>query len=127
MRPVSRKEANRKEINVISVPRKNTQIVHEPRNKVDLTVFIENHKFRFDYAFDDNYANGLAYKFTAKPLVQTICEGGMATYFAYEQMGSGKTHTMGGEFNAKVQYCKNGIYAMAARDVFAFLNSPRYR
>lgn len=67
------------------------------------------------------------YRYTAKPLVQTIFEGGMATCFAYGQTGSGKTHTMGGEFNGKVQDCKNGIYAMAAKDVFAYLNSARYR
>jgi len=51
----------------------------------------------------------------------------MATCFAYGQTGSGKTHTMGGEFNGKVQDCKNGIYAMAAKDVFVTLNMPRYR
>lgn len=60
-------------------------------------------------------------------MVQTIFDGGMATCFAYGQTGSGKTHTMGGEFNGKVQDCKNGIYAMAARDVFTYLKSPRYR
>lgn len=51
----------------------------------------------------------------------------MATCFAYGQTGSGKTHTMGGEFNGKIQDCKGGIYAMAANDVFALLNSPKYR
>ncbi|XP_037933080.1 kinesin-like protein Klp10A isoform X2 [Teleopsis dalmanni] len=126
-RPLSKKEVNKKEIDVISVPRKDTLIVHEPRNKVDLTKFLENHKFRFDYAFDDQCDNAVVYKYTAKPLVQTIFEGGMATCFAYGQTGSGKTHTMGGEFNGKVQDCKNGIYAMAAKDVFAFLNSQKYR
>ncbi|KAI9588946.1 hypothetical protein GQX74_007115 [Glossina fuscipes] len=65
--------------------------------------------------------------YTAKPLVQTIFEGGMATCFAYGQTGSGKTHTMGGEFNGKVQDCKNGIYAMAAKDVFSYLHNSRYR
>lgn len=50
----------------------------------------------------------------------------MATCFAYGQTGSGKTHTMGGDFNGKVQDCKNGIYAMAAKDVFAYLHSPKY-
>ena len=33
----------------------------------------------------------------------------------------------GSEFNGKVQDCKNGIYATAARDVFGFLNDVRYR
>lgn len=66
-------------------------------------------------------------RYSAKPLVKTIFEGGMATCFAYGQTGSGKTHTMGGEFNGKIQDCKGGIYAMAANDVFALLNSPKYR
>lgn len=125
-RPISRKEMMRKEIDVISVPNKDQLIVHEPKSKVDLTKYLENHRFRFDYAFDDNCNNQIVYKYTAKPLVQTIFEGGMATCFAYGQTGSGKTHTMGGEFNGKIQDCKNGIYAMAAKDVFAFLHSPRY-
>jgi kinesin family member 2/24 len=65
-------------------------------------------------------------RYTAKPLVKTIFEGGMATCFAYGQTGSGKTHTMGGAFNGKLQDCKNGIYAMAAQDVFALLRSSKY-
>lgn len=52
----------RKEIDVISVPSKDQLIVHEPRNKVDLTKFLENHRFRFDYAFDDNCNNEIVYK-----------------------------------------------------------------
>jgi kinesin family protein 2/24 len=59
-------------------------------------------------------------------LIQTIFEGGNATCFAYGQTGSGKTHTMGGDFNGKVQDCKNGIYAMAAKDVFALLHSQKF-
>ncbi|XP_055600712.1 kinesin-like protein Klp10A isoform X4 [Uranotaenia lowii] len=125
-RPLSRKELMRKELDVICVPTKDTLIVHEPKTKVDLTKFLENHNFRFDYAFDDSCDNELVYKYTAKPLVQTIFEGGMATCFAYGQTGSGKTHTMGGDFNGKVQDCKNGIYAMAAKDVFAYLHSAKY-
>uniref|UniRef100_A0A6B2ED65 Kinesin-like protein n=1 Tax=Phlebotomus kandelakii TaxID=1109342 RepID=A0A6B2ED65_9DIPT len=127
-RPLNRKETAKKELDVITVPVKDQMIVHEPKTKVDLTKFLENHKFRFDYAFDDKCNNELVYKYTAKPLVQTIFEGGMATCFAYGQTGSGKTHTMGGEFNAsgKVQDCKNGIYAMAAKDVFNYLKNPRF-
>ncbi|XP_033148912.1 kinesin-like protein Klp10A [Drosophila busckii] len=126
-RPLSRKERSRKELDVISVPRKDILMVHEPRTKVDLTKFLEHHKFRFDYAFNADCDNALVYKYTAKPLVQTIFEGGMATCFAYGQTGAGKTHTMGGVFDGKVQDSKNGIYALAAQDVFVTLNGTQYR
>lgn len=117
----------KKELDVICVPSRDQMVVHEPKSKVDLTKYLENHKFRFDYAFDDSCTNEMVYKYTAKPLVNTIFEGGMATCFAYGQTGSGKTHTMGGQFNGKQQDCKNGIYALAAHDVFAQLNSKRFR
>ncbi|KAI5645081.1 kinesin motor domain-containing protein [Phthorimaea operculella] len=126
-RPLNKKEINKKEVDVISVPTKDQMIVHEPKNKVDLTKYLENQKFRFDYAFDDTCSNEVVYKYTAKPLVATIFEGGMATCFAYGQTGSGKTHTMGGDFQGKTQDCKKGIYAMAARDVFMYLKSPKYK
>ena len=69
----------------------------------------------------------LIFRYTAKPLVLNIFEGGMATCFAYGQTGSGKTHTMGGEFHGKTQDSKNGIYALATKDVFKYLNSPKYK
>lgn len=125
-RPLNKKEIARKEVDVITVPSKDQMVVHEPKTKVDLTKYLENQLFRFDYAFDETCANEIVYKYTAKPLVQTIFEGGMATCFAYGQTGSGKTHTMGGDFQGKTQDCKKGIYAMAAKDVFKFLHSPKY-
>ncbi|XP_050537605.1 kinesin-like protein KIF2A isoform X2 [Daktulosphaira vitifoliae] len=125
-RPLNKKELNRKEVDVIAIPTKNQVIVHEPKNKVDLTKYLENQHFRFDYAFDETCTNETVYKYSAKPLVKTIFDGGMATCFAYGQTGSGKTHTMGGDFHGKTQDCKKGIYAMAAKDVFRFLNSPSY-
>jgi kinesin family protein 2/24 len=68
----------------------------------------------------------------------------MATCFAYGQVsfhnlkpflsssslfqtGSGKTHTMGGEFHGKTQNSNNGIYAFATIDVFKLLKSPKYK
>ncbi|XP_021957433.1 kinesin-like protein KIF2A [Folsomia candida] len=126
-RPMNKKEINRKEVDVITVPLKNTVTVHEPKQKVDLTKYLENQHFRYDYAFDESCTNEMVYKYTARPLVQTIFEGGMATCFAYGQTGSGKTHTMGGDFNGKTQDCVKGIYAMTAKDVFRLLNLPAYR
>ncbi|XP_076637375.1 kinesin-like protein 10A isoform X7 [Colletes latitarsis] len=126
-RPLNKKENARKEVDVITVPSKDQMVVHEPKAKVDLTKYLENQIFRFDYAFDETCTNEIVYKYTAKPLVQTIFEGGMATCFAYGQTGSGKTHTMGGDFNGKTQDCKKGIYAMVAKDVFKCLKMPKYR
>ncbi|XP_011503871.1 PREDICTED: kinesin-like protein Klp10A [Ceratosolen solmsi marchali] len=126
-RPLNKKELVRKEVDVISVPRKDQIVVHEPKAKVDLTKYLENQLFRFDYAFDESCTNEIVYKYTAKPLVSTIFDGGMATCFAYGQTGSGKTHTMGGDFNGKIQDCKRGIYAMVAKDVFKCLKMTKYR
>ncbi|XP_014213512.1 kinesin-like protein Klp10A [Copidosoma floridanum] len=126
-RPLNKKEISRKEIDVVSVPTKDQIVVHEPKAKVDLTKYLENQLFRFDYAFDESCTNEVIYKYTAKPLVATIFDGGMATCFAYGQTGSGKTHTMGGDFNGKIQDCKKGIYAMVAKDVFKCLKMNKYR
>lgn len=71
---------------------------------MDLTKYLENQQFRFDFAFDENCNNEVVYRCTARPLVKTIFDGGMATCFAYGQTGSGKTHTMGGEFLVIVLY-----------------------
>lgn len=125
-RPLNDKERHKKEIDVMSVPTKNQLIVHEPKHKVDLTKYLDNQMFRFDYVFDEACTNDIVYKFTAKPLVKTIFEGGMATCFAYGQTGSGKTHTMGGEFRGKQQNFKNGIYGLVAIDVFSYINHPKY-
>lgn len=126
-RPINKREAQRKEVDVITVPSNDLTIVHEPKQKVDLTRYLENHIFRYDYAFDESASNELVYKYTAKPLVHTIFDGGMATCFAYGQTGSGKTHTMGGDFQGKTQDSSKGIYALVARDVFKMLRSPKYR
>uniref|UniRef100_A0AAQ6A6K7 Kinesin motor domain-containing protein n=1 Tax=Amphiprion ocellaris TaxID=80972 RepID=A0AAQ6A6K7_AMPOC len=113
-RPLNKKELTMKDLDVITIPSKDVVMVHEPKQKVDLTRYLENQTFRFDYAFDDSTTNEMVYRFTARPLVETIFERGMATCFAYGQTGSGKTHTMGGDFSGKNQDCSKGIYALAA-------------
>uniref|UniRef100_A0AAV2JVD4 Kinesin-like protein n=1 Tax=Knipowitschia caucasica TaxID=637954 RepID=A0AAV2JVD4_KNICA len=125
-RPLNKQENNKKEIDVVSVPGKGALLVHEPKTKVDLTKYLENQSFQFDYSFDENATNDMVYKFTAKPLVKSIFEGGMATCFAYGQTGSGKTHTMGGDFSGKQQNSAKGIYALATQDVFIYLKHWRY-
>lgn len=117
-RPINKKETSKKDIDVITMPNKDYCLVHMPKLKVDLSKYLDNQKFRFDFSFDDNTPNDLVYKYSAQPLVRTIFEGGNAMCFAYGQTGSGKTFTMGGDFSAKNVDCSKGIYAQTARDVF---------
>ncbi|XP_075037710.1 kinesin-like protein KIF2C isoform X3 [Mixophyes fleayi] len=126
-RPLNKQELAKKEFDIISIPSKSVVLVHEPKLKVDLTKYLENQAFRFDYTFDETATNDMVYRFTARPLVQSIFEGGKATCFAYGQTGSGKTHTMGGDFLGKNQNVTKGVYASASRDVFLLLSQPRYR
>uniref|UniRef100_A0A8C0ZBB4 Kinesin-like protein n=1 Tax=Cyanistes caeruleus TaxID=156563 RepID=A0A8C0ZBB4_CYACU len=126
-RPLNRQELLKKECDVVTVPSKCVLMVHEPKQKVDLTKYLETQTFRFDFSFDETSSNEMVYRFTARPLVETIFEGGKATCFAYGQTGSGKTHTMGGDFSGRTQNASQGIYAFASQDVFLLLNQPRYR
>lgn len=47
---------------MITVPLKNMVTVHEPKQKVDLTKYLENQQFRYDYAFDETCTNEMVYK-----------------------------------------------------------------
>uniref|UniRef100_A0A3P8UDR5 Kinesin-like protein n=2 Tax=Cynoglossus semilaevis TaxID=244447 RepID=A0A3P8UDR5_CYNSE len=126
-RPLNKKELAMKDLDVITIPSKDVVMVHEPKQKVDLTRYLENQTFCFDYVFDDSTTNEMVYRFSARPLVETVFERGMATCFAYGQTGSGKTHTMGGDFSGKTQDCSKGIYALAAQDVFLMLKKSSYK
>ncbi|NXP58573.1 KIF2C protein, partial [Chloropsis cyanopogon] len=126
-RPLNKQELQKKECDVVTVPSKCVLMVHEPKQKVDLTKYLDTQTFRFDFSFDETSSNEMVYRFTARPLVETIFEGGKATCFAYGQTGSGKTHTMGGDFSGRSQNASKGIYAFASQDVFLLLNQPRYR
>ena len=61
-RPLNKKETNKLETDVITIPNKDTLIVHEPKVKVDLTKYLENQNFRFDYSFDDTCNNEMVYR-----------------------------------------------------------------
>lgn len=125
-RPLNQQETTMQDLDIITIPSDHVVLVHESKQKVDLTRYLENQTFCFDHAFDDTASNELVYKFTAQPLVELVFRKGMATCFAYGQTGSGKTHTMGGAFPGKAQGCSKGIYALAAQDVFCLLKTSAY-
>ncbi|CAF1288582.1 unnamed protein product [Rotaria sordida] len=126
-RPLNKREITKKDNDVITIPNKDHCLVHVPKSKVDLTKFLDNQTFKFDYTFDERASNDLVYRYTAASLIDTIFNGGNATVFAYGQTGSGKTFTMGGDVSsAKIDY-SHGIYAQTARDIFHRFSLPQYR
>lgn len=95
-RPRNNRERQRGESDIISVRPGPTCVVHEPKQKVDLTKYVETHNFVFDEVFDHTATNRQIYQRTCKPLVKFFLDKGKAACFAYGQTGSGKTFTMMG-------------------------------
>lgn len=80
-----------------------TATVHSAKVRVDgISKYCDHHTFKFDHAFDELSTTEDVYRYTAKPLVQYVCDGGSssskgavvprATVFAYGQTGSGETN-----------------------------------
>ncbi|GMH42856.1 hypothetical protein BSKO_10775 [Bryopsis sp. KO-2023] len=115
-RPINRREKERGEDDIIDINmNQGLLVVFEPKLKVDLQRFTEEHKFVFDDALDEHVTNEDVYRSTVQPLVQTLFCGGKATCFAYGQTGSGKTYTM------------TPLPSMAASDIFLALDQPEYQ
>ncbi|KAM5258198.1 kinesin-like protein KIF24 isoform 1-T2 [Hipposideros larvatus] len=120
-RPLGMKEVRRGEINIITVEDKETLLVHEKKEAVDLTQYILQHVFYFDEVFGEACTNRDVYMKTTHPLIQHIFNGGNATCFAYGQTGAGKTYTMIGTHQ------NPGLYALAAKDIFRQLEVSQPR
>ncbi|XP_061874295.1 kinesin-like protein KIF24 [Colius striatus] len=120
-RPLCQREERRGEVNIITVKDKETLLLHEKKEAVDLTQYILQHVFYFDEVFGDSCTNQDVYMKTAHPLIQHILNGGNATCFAYGQTGAGKTYTMIGTQR------NPGLYALAAKDIFRHLEASQSR
>ncbi|CAO3699818.1 unnamed protein product [Rhizopus stolonifer] len=115
-RPLNRKEIDKSEKDVAPTIGTRSLQINEPKLKLDLSKYTDQHSFTFDDVFDSNVSNAAVYERTALPLVSYIFKGGKATCFAYGQTGSGKTFTMLDP--------RHGLYIMAARDIFSMLRKP---
>ena len=102
-RPISNKELNNSEVDIVSVI--NPKIfVHECKIKIDgFTKYIDDQEFTFDYAFSDNHQTLDVYKCSILPNIPLIMNGGVVTCFAYGQTGSGKTFTIKGIQNYAIE------------------------
>eukprot|EP00743_Colponemidia_sp_Colp-15_P005343 GILK01005745.1.p1 GENE.GILK01005745.1~~GILK01005745.1.p1 ORF type:complete len:746 (+),score=105.33 GILK01005745.1:202-2439(+) len=126
-RPLNKKESLKGDGDIIVFQDRRTLCVREPKVKVDLTKYIEDHQFTFDCVYDEHTSNQELYHTAVQPLVGAFFNKARVTCFAYGQTGSGKTHTMmgpskGSSSNTDVP----GLYLLAAQDIFALLDQPQF-
>jgi len=127
-RPLSRKETQKNDSDIVDVRGTHTAVVREMKTKVDLTKYIEEHAFNFDRAFEETSTNQQIYLEAMRPLVQSLFNKAKVTCFAYGQTGSGKTYTMMGDSGTDCGgNSMPGLYLLAAQDIFALLEKPAYR
>lgn len=119
-RPLSRKESNKNDFDIVDCIPAQSIIVKELKEKVDLTKYIEEHHFTFDQVFDESISNQDFYIQVVQPLVTALFLGSKVTCFAYGQTGSGKTHTMMGP-PGDTEHQIPGMYLMAAKDIFTLM------
>lgn len=122
-RPLNSKERKRNDYDVASCickKERQTIIIHEPKEKVDLSKYVSNHAFHYDQVIDDTMTNEDVFFCAAHPLVHFVFGGNNATCFAYGQTGSGKTYTMAGEGMDVI-----GVYHMTADELLR-LHKEKY-
>eukprot|EP00747_Dinoflagellata_sp_TGD_P108419 gnl/TRDRNA2_/TRDRNA2_170404_c0_seq1.p1 gnl/TRDRNA2_/TRDRNA2_170404_c0~~gnl/TRDRNA2_/TRDRNA2_170404_c0_seq1.p1 ORF type:complete len:684 (-),score=133.09 gnl/TRDRNA2_/TRDRNA2_170404_c0_seq1:92-2143(-) len=126
-RPMNRREIAAQQQDVVECRGSNSVIVREPKLKVDLTRYVEEHTFLFDQAFDENVSNEMIYASCVRPLIDAVFQKAKCTCFAYGQTGSGKTFTMMGPPKAMRENGMDktpGIFLLAAKDIFRSINMP---
>ena len=128
-RPANHREFAQNDIDIITTEKKNTIIVKELKNKVDLTKYIEEHKFTFDRAYGDNSSNQLIYNEMLKPMIEAAFNKTKITCFAFGQTGSGKTYTMLGNNHIKNDSGPQspGLYLLSCIDMFNFLQKKEFQ
>lgn len=125
-RPMNRREVQAGQQDVLMC-RNNAVVVKEPKLKVDLTRYVEEHNFLFDQSFDESVTNEMLYCFAVRPIIDAVFQRGKCTCFAYGQTGSGKTYTMMGPPKSHREGPNGdktpGIFLLAAQDIFGMLGS----
>mmetsp|Transcript_59095 Transcript_59095/g.93582 ORF Transcript_59095/g.93582 Transcript_59095/m.93582 type:complete len:693 (+) Transcript_59095:51-2129(+) len=129
-RPMNKREAQTAQQDVVMC-RESAVVVREPKLKVDLTKYVEEHNFLFDQAFDENVTNESLYKSCVQPVIDAVFHKAKCTCFAYGQTGSGKTFTMMGPPKRQVENLLPeeripGIFLLASQDLFRGVASKEY-
>ena len=91
------------------------ELIHNP------SIF-QNHKFVFDYGFDQDTTQLELYLIAAKPAVISLLEGYNSAIFSEVQTGSGKTYTMEG-FTFNLLDEKRGIVPRVIEEIFKYIHN----
>ena len=78
-RPMSQKEINKNDQDIVDMYPPQTIVVKELKEKVDLTKYIEEHHFVFDQVFEEDVSNQDFYVQTVQPLVSALFLGSKVT------------------------------------------------
>ncbi|CAE7238568.1 Kinesin-13A [Symbiodinium microadriaticum] len=129
-RPMNKREVQTAQQDVVMC-RESAVIVREPKLKVDLTRYVEEHNFLFDQAFDETVTNESLYRSCVQPIIDAVFHRAKCTCFAYGQTGSGKTFTMMGPPKRLVENLAPeertpGIFLLASQDIFRSVASKDY-
>ena len=126
-RPANHREFSQNDIDIIGTEGKNIIVVKELKNKVDLTKYIEEHRYVFDRAYNENSTNQQIYEEMLEPMIKAAFNKTKITCFAYGQTGSGKTYTMMGlKSNNENGQNNPGLYLLSCIDLFKYLKKKDY-
>ena len=127
-RPANHREFSQNDIDIIGTEGKNIIVVKELKNKVDLTKYIEEHRYTFDRAYNENSTNQQIYEEMLEPMIKAAFHKTKITCFAYGQTGSGKTYTMMGVNNTNNENGQPipGLYLLSCIDLFKYLKKKEY-
>ena len=141
---VRKRPPKESETDVIDCPEGTAEVlVHEHKLKVDLTRYLHTHRFTYDHSFGDDDTTPQIYHTAVDQLVANSFNGGTSTCFCFGQTASGKTFTLfgaggglaqqdgdsggggGGASYAEQDADTNGVYMMAATDMFQRLEEAQ--
>ncbi|KAG8194395.1 hypothetical protein JTE90_011008 [Oedothorax gibbosus] len=96
-------------------------LVVEGHNVVE----VKGHRFTYDYVFGKDSSNLEVYEEVVKNKIPNLFEGFNVTILAYGSTGSGKTYTMGTDYDDKIPIDQVGIIPQGIDDIFKMIESEK--
>lgn len=121
VRPQSELEKKDNDSLVVTCDKRNVSLLHGAQKRTALKQFV------YDQVFGQFASQTEVYETACLPLVQDVLDGFSCTVFAYGATGSGKTHTIEGDFASSSSNTEltagAGIMPRAATSIFNWLSA----